>query len=109
MAADAIASARSLVIVTGSVLARPESLDEMIALSLEHVRRSRQEPGCLAHNVHHDVEDHLRLVFVEQWADLAALRAHFAVPASRAFVAAIGSLAAEPPTMSVYEASATRP
>jgi quinol monooxygenase YgiN len=31
----------------------------------------------------------LRLVFVEQWADRAALSAHFAVPASRDFVRAL--------------------
>ena len=36
--------------------------------------------------VHRDVEDPLRLVFLEHWTDVDALRAHFAVPASAAFV-----------------------
>ena len=78
-----------MIIVTGSVQARPEHLDEVLALSLEHVHRSRAEPGCLLHTVHQDVEDAHRVVFVEHWADLDALRTHFAVPASGGFVEAL--------------------
>jgi quinol monooxygenase YgiN len=91
------------VVVTGSIQARPERIDELLVLSLEHVRRSRAEPGCIAHAVHRDVEDPLRLVFVEEWADRAALLAHFALPASRAFVKAAAALAASAPAMALYE------
>ena len=94
-----------MIIVTGRLLARPETLDELVAISLEHVRRSRGEPGCLTHTVHADVENPRRLVFFEEWADREALAAHFAVPASRAFVKAAAALAAEPPGMKVYEAT----
>jgi quinol monooxygenase YgiN len=97
-----------MIIVTGSILARADTLDELLALSLEHVRRSRGEPGCLAHAVHHDVESPLRLVFLEKWADRAALMTHFAVPASQAFVRAAAPLAAEPPALNVYEATRIR-
>ena len=44
-----------------------------------------------------DVEDPLRLVFVERWADRDALHAHFSVPASGDFVRAAEPLTAEPP------------
>jgi quinol monooxygenase YgiN len=94
-----------MIIVTGRLLARPETLDELVTISLEHVRRSRSEPGCLTHTVHADVENPRRLVFFEEWADREALAAHFAVPASRAFVKAAAALAAEPPAMKVYEAT----
>ena len=94
-----------MIIVTGQLLARPESLDELTALSLEHVRRSRGEPGCLTHTVHTDVENPRRLVFYEEWADRDAITAHFAVPASRAFVKAAAALSAEPPVMKLYEAT----
>jgi quinol monooxygenase YgiN len=93
-----------VLIVTGSVRARPDSIDQILAISLEHVRRSRQEPGCLLHSVHHDAEDPLRLVFLEHWADADALRAHFRVPASGAFVTEVSALAASPPEMAVYDA-----
>lgn len=91
------------VVVTGSIRARPERVEELLALSLDHVRRSRTEPGCLSHAVHRDVEDPLRLVFVEEWADRGALLAHFAVPASRAFVKAAAACASAPPQMALYE------
>jgi quinol monooxygenase YgiN len=93
-----------VIIVTGSVKARPEAREEALRLSLEHVQRSRLEPGCLLHSVHHDVEDSNRLVFLEHWADRDALTAHFRVPASGAFAAAVGDLAVEPPTLEIYDA-----
>ena len=93
-----------MILVTGSVKARPEMLPELLQLSLEHVRRSRLEPGCLLHSVHHDVEDPSRLVFIEHWADRDALMTHFRVPASGAFAKAAGDLAAEPPTLEIYDA-----
>ena len=71
-----------MIIVTGSVQARPETLAEVTRISLEHVRRSRLEPGCLLHSVQTDVEDANRLVFLEHWADRESLLAHFRVPES---------------------------
>ena len=78
-----------------------------VALSLEHVRRSRLEPGCLLHSVHRDVEDPRRLVFIEHWADVDALRRHFAVPASGAFVTEATALADGPTELAIYEATPT--
>jgi quinol monooxygenase YgiN len=94
-----------MIIVTGSIIARPDSIDELLALSLEHVRRSRAEPGCCSHAVHRDAENPLRLVFLEEWEDGTALANHFAVPASRAFAKAARALAEEAPTLNVFEAS----
>jgi quinol monooxygenase YgiN len=94
-----------MIVVTGSVTVRPETFDEARRLSLGHVHRSRQEPGCISHAVHVDCENPLRLVFFEQWADRAALAAHFAVPASGELVRALRSLAAAPSTLELYDAS----
>lgn len=94
-----------MILVTGSIQARPESIDELLALSLEHVRRSRREPGCRSHAVHRDVENPLQLVFLEEWEDRAALAAHFAVPASRAFVKAASALAVGAPSLNIFEAT----
>ena len=94
-----------MLIVIGSIRARPDTVERALALSLEHVRRSRQEPGCRLHSVHRDAEDPLRLVFLEHWADAGSLRAHFEVPASGAFVDEAAALADGPPEISIYEAS----
>ena len=94
-----------MLIVTGTIAARADTFAELRALSLEHVARSRAEPGCLEHGVAVDANDGLRLVFFERWADRAALDAHFRVPASRAFAAQVAALAAHPPTLEIYEAN----
>ena len=94
-----------MIVVTGSVTVQPETFEEARRLSLEHVHRSRREPGCISHAVHVDCENPLRLVFFEQWADRTALAALFAVPASGDFVRALGSLATGPTTLELYDAS----
>src|SRR5271154_2583060 len=94
-----------MIVVTGSVTARGDTFNEVQALSLEHVHRSRAEPGCISHAVHVDCENPLRLVFIEQWADRAALAKHFAVPASRQFVSALQPLAAAAATLELYDAT----
>lgn len=103
-----------MIIITGSVTARPDSFDEVLALSLAHVHRSRLEPGCLAHAVHRDIENPMKLVFFEQWADQASVDAHFAVPESGEFVNGVLGLSepGSPPSLEVFAAhvaSRTRP
>ena len=95
-----------MIIVTGSIVARPDTIDQLIEVSLEHVHRSRTEAGCLTHGVHRDVENPLRLVFLEEWADRDALMAHFRVPESAAFVRAATDLAADAPELRMFDASA---
>jgi quinol monooxygenase YgiN len=94
-----------MIVVTGSVTARQDSFDEVRKLSLEHVHRSRGEPGCISHAVHIDCENPLRLVFFEQWTDRAALLRHFTVPASRDFVKALQALASAATSIELYDAT----
>ena len=94
-----------MILVIGSVTAKPGRYEEALALSQEHVARSRIEPGCVSHAVHRDTENPDRLVFVEEWVDQASLQQHFKVPASRAFAKALAELASQTPTMAVYDAA----
>jgi len=94
-----------MILILGDVVARDGRVAEALALSQEHVARSRAEPGCLAHAVHQDTENPRRLVFVEQWANQGALWEHFKVPASRAFAKALATLAEQPPSIAIYEAA----
>ena len=94
-----------MIVVLGSVVTREGCHAQALALSQEHVARSRAEPGCVAHGVHQDTENPARLVFVEQWDHRAALWEHFKVPASRAFAKALAALAAQTPDMVLFEAT----
>ena len=94
-----------MILVLGSVVVREDHLAQALALSREHVARSRAEPGCVAHAVHQDAENPLRLVFVEQWVSQSTLWDHFKVPASRAFAKALAGLAMAAPSISLYDAT----
>lgn len=99
--------ARHMIIITGSVTASPDSVEEIETLSLAHVRRSRLEPGCLAHGVSRDVENPNRFVFFEQWLDQPAVDTHFAVPESGEFVTSLMKLA-DPDSTSTLEMFETK-
>ena len=94
-----------MIIVTGTLTARADTLEPLLAMSIEHVERSRAEPGCLEHGVAVDAQDGRRLVFFERWADRDALTAHFKVPASRAFAKRAAELVASPPELAMYDAT----
>ena len=83
-----------MLVVTGTVIAKPDTFEALLEAALAHVARSRLEPGCLTHSVHIDAEDPLRLFFYEEWADRPALDAHFEQKGSQAFMAAVRALAA---------------
>ena len=93
-----------MIIVTGSVRTTPETEARLTAICIAHSARSRAEPGCLGHNVHADCEDPARLVFVEYWQDMDALKAHFALRESRDFVKEARRLAGGGDRMLIFEA-----
>lgn len=93
-----------MIIVTGRVVARPDTIEAVLAASLEHVHRSRTEPGCLLHSVHRDVEEPLALVFLEHWLDRDALRSHFRMSESRVFVATLAGLVAYAAPIEIFQA-----
>ena len=93
-----------MIIITGSAAIRSEHFDEALRLGIEHSARSRAEPGCIAHNCHVDAEDPARIVFFEEWADMAAVKVHFAVPESGEFVRKLDGWTEGAPVMKIYSA-----
>ena len=92
-------------IVWGSIEARAGKFDEVLRLCLEHVHRSRSEPGCISHSVQIDAENPNRLVFFEEWQDMPSLQAHFKVPESNVFIKGVSQLTAGAPDMKIYNAT----
>ena len=93
-----------MIIVTGGVTARPDSVEALKAACLAHSARSRLEPGCLEHTLHVDGENPLRLFFYERWTDAAALRAHLQTTDLAGFVVEARALAAAAERTLFYEA-----
>jgi quinol monooxygenase YgiN len=95
-----------MIIVTGHAIAREGAEEAMQRLSVEHVLRSRAEPGCISHEVSRDLQQPQRFVFVERWTDMAALQTHFGVEASREFAKSMAQLSDGRPEMAIYQADA---
>lgn len=93
-----------MIIVTGSFIAKAAHLNESLALSLEHTQRSRLEDGCQLFSVNIDAENPSRMVFIECWRDMPALRAHFKVTECKQFAAQIELLAESIAPLTMYEA-----
>lgn len=83
-----------MIVITGSILARAETVDALVEAALGHSRRSRAEDGCLSHRCYRDLEEPLRLFFYEEWRDMAAVKAHFAHADTGIIMGAIRELAA---------------
>ncbi len=94
-----------MIIVWGSVDIRPENLEAALEISEQHVRRSREEPGCISHTVLIDAQSRNTLCFFEEWADMPALEAHFAVAESIEFARNITGMAAAPPQIRIFDAA----
>ena len=98
-----------MIIVTGHVLARRDTESEVQRLSVEHVLRSRSEPGCVSYEVSRDVQQPLRFVFMERWSDWDALQAHFTLQSSRDFAQSMAGLCEGRPHVAIYRAQAMGP
>jgi quinol monooxygenase YgiN len=68
------------VTIIGTVTAKPETRDELLALLTAQVAPTRAEPGCINYDFHVDAADACCFVFYENWRTQADLNAHLAMP-----------------------------
>jgi len=93
-----------MIIITGDLMIKEGHMLQAMQACQKHVAHSRTEPGCISHGVYQDPEDGLRLFFYEQWEDQASIDAHFVLPSSQAFVAAVRMWVSAPPTLHIFNA-----
>ncbi len=100
-----------MIIVTGGLIAGPEKFEAALALAQAHTRASREEPGCISHDVFPDPENRHRLFFYERWDSIEALRVHFEATEARGFSKSLAGIATPDPTnrLMIFEATETRP
>jgi quinol monooxygenase YgiN len=74
------------VVVVATLTVKPESVDTVRDILTRAVEEVHDEPGCQVYALHQSGET---FVFVEQWADAEALKAHSTAPAvTKMFTAA---------------------
>jgi quinol monooxygenase YgiN len=66
------------VVVVATMTVKPESVDSVREILTRAVKDVHKEPGCQLYALHESGET---FVFVEQWADADALKAHSTAPA----------------------------
>lgn len=93
-----------MIIITGNVQLDPARCREAARLGCEHAERSRLEPGCISHDCYLAADGTDRIHFFERWTDTHAVRAHFALPASKEFVRRLVQCAIAPPDIAIYSA-----
>src|ERR1700739_19278 len=65
------------VVVVATMTAKPQSVDTVREACKRAIEMVHQEPGCELYALH---EANGTFVFVEQWADAAALKTHSTAP-----------------------------
>lgn len=75
------------VVVVATLTVKPESVDTVREILTRAVKDVHDEPGCQLYSLH---ESDNTFVFVEQWADADALKAHSTAPAMAAMFSEAG-------------------
>jgi quinol monooxygenase YgiN len=95
------------VVVVATLTVKPESVDAVRDILTTAVEEVHGEPGCQLYSLHQSGET---FVFVEQWADDEALKAHSTAPAvAKMFTAAGEHLAGAPDIKMLQPVSAGEP
>lgn len=95
------------VVVVATLTAKPESVDTVRDILTRAVDDVHREPGCQLYALHETGET---FIFVEQWADAEALKAHSGAPAvATMFTAAGEHLVGAPDIKTAAAGSRRRP
>jgi len=81
--------------VVAILQAKPGMAEAVKAVLLACVAPSRAEPGCRFYTLHTEQGQEGRFVFIERWADLAALEEHRGTAHYKALGAGLGDMLAE--------------
>lgn len=88
------------VVVVATMTVKPESVGTVRDILTQAVEEVHDEPGCQLYSLHQTGET---FVFVEQWADPEALKAHSTAPAITKMFSAVGEHLAGAPDIKMLQ------
>ena len=88
------------VVVVATLTVKPESVDTVRDILTKSVEEVQAEPGCQLYSLHQTGQT---FVFVEQWADEEALKAHSTGPAIAKMFGAAGEHLAGAPDIKMLQ------
>jgi quinol monooxygenase YgiN len=86
---------------------KPEARERWFALLDAVTPPSRAEDACQSYVLYEAIETPNTFIFVEEWASLDGLYAHFRTPHFTELFAALPEVLAGPPDVSIFEVSST--
>ncbi|WP_020574457.1 putative quinol monooxygenase [Actinopolymorpha alba] len=97
-----------MIVVHAILRSRPERRTDTVAalIAMQHATRANDE-GCLHYAFVADLEDDCLFTCVEEWADMASLRAHLESPHMAALDRLLAETAEGPAEIRVFEATRT--
>ena len=69
-----------MIVVTSTFKAKPGMRGKVLEIVRPCIEATRKETGCMRYELFMASEDDVTLQFIEEWADIEALRAHMASP-----------------------------
>lgn len=97
-----------MIVVVAKLTTDAERRDELIRLGEAVAAASRAEEGCLGYRLFQATDDPHAFVMVEEWADRAALEAHFATEHVATFMRAFPATLSEAPDVRFHDVSGSR-
>ncbi len=82
--------------IIGTVVAKPETREELQEILAAQVAPTRAEPGCVNYDFHADAKDPCVFVFYENWNTQGDLDAHLTKPHLKPLFDRQGELLARP-------------
>jgi len=88
------------VVIIATFAVKPESVEAVRDICTKAVPQVHDEPGCQLYSLH---ETDGAFVFVEQWADEEALKAHSAAPSVAGLFGSLSEHLAGPPDIKMLQ------
>jgi quinol monooxygenase YgiN len=76
---------------------------KILQTAKECVTMTRKEKGCIAYDLHQDLEDPTKFVFFEKWKSPKDLEAHFEAAHTKMLLGALSGAVDGTPTFSIYK------
>jgi quinol monooxygenase YgiN len=97
-----------MVILHAHGVIKPDARERWLEILDAVTLPSRAEDACQSYVIYESVDTPNTFIFIEEWASLDGLYAHFHTPHFNEFFGALGDVIAEPPTGTVSEVSSTK-
>lgn len=92
-----------MIVLAAKFSGKPERRSEILRLAAIVAKPSRAEAGCITYNFYEQQPSDSEFLFFEEWADQAALDAHFQTPHFKEFMEQFPEQIQGNPLIRIYE------